>query len=70
MVAFLLEVRQIRGSKDEVTTSNKYGANSVNNLGGFYSPAAVCFLVQLAVMVVVATFIMHVQVSDFILTSS
>jgi len=64
------EVRQIRGSKVEVTTSNKYGANSVNNLGGFYSPAAVCFLVQLAVMVVVATFIMHVQVATRFLSVS
>lgn len=70
MFAVLQEVRQKRGSKAEVITSNKYAANSVNNRGGFYSPAAVCFLVQLAVMVVVATFIMHVQVSDFILKSS
>ena len=36
----------------------------MDSVGGFYSPAAVCFLVQLAAMVFVATCIMHVQVPN------
>lgn len=58
------ELRQRRGFKANVKAENTCAEDNVDNVGGFYSPAAVCFLVQLAAMVFVATCIMHVQVHN------
>uniref|UniRef100_A0A7I4A4Y9 GPI mannosyltransferase 2 n=1 Tax=Physcomitrium patens TaxID=3218 RepID=A0A7I4A4Y9_PHYPA len=57
------ELRHRRGIKADINVEKSYAEDSVNSFEGFYSPAAVCFLIQMAVMVFVATCIMHVQVA-------
>jgi hypothetical protein len=56
-------LRQRQQTKIEPTIPEEHGLVNPDGLGSFFSPAAVCFLVQLAVMTSVACLIMHVQVS-------
>ncbi|KAG0627751.1 hypothetical protein M758_2G225300 [Ceratodon purpureus] len=64
------ELRHRRGIKTNTKVENTCAEDNVDSVGGFYSPAAVCFLVQLAAMVFVATCIMHVQVATRFLSVS
>lgn len=64
------ELRHRRGIKAKTKAENTCAEDNVDSVGGFYSPAAVCFLVQLAAMVFVATCIMHVQVATRFLSVS
>jgi len=64
------ELRRRRGIKADINVENRRAEDNADSLGGFFSPAAVCFLVQMAVMVFFATCIMHVQVATRFLSVS
>ncbi|CAM6035844.1 unnamed protein product [Sphagnum compactum] len=64
------ELRQRQQTKIEPTIAEGHGFVNPDGLGSFFSPAAVCFLVQLAVMTSVACLIMHVQVATRFLSVS